>query len=145
MTAPQAGQVGRIERRVTRELTADRFGNPGVAVLATPALIALFEEAAIACISESLEPGQGTVGTRLDVRHLAATPVGFTVRAGATLREIDGRRLIFDVVAYDDNEQIGTGVHERSVVRMERFLEGARAKAAARSLAVAAAEELTGA
>ena len=84
---------------VTPEWTAERFGNPGVKVLATPALIALLEETAIGCIASTLVPGQGSVGTRIDVQHLAATPVGMKVVGHAELIEVDGRRLVFKVEA----------------------------------------------
>src|SRR5712692_8204903 len=94
---PEPLEVGRaheLARRVTPELTAEHSGNPGAAVFATPALISLLEETAIACIAPSLSEGQGSVGTRVDVRHLAATPVGMTIVARAELTEIDGRRLV---------------------------------------------------
>lgn len=126
-------EVGRryeIEREVTPELTADRFGNAGVAVLATPALIALLEQAAIGCITPTLAEGQGTVGTRVDVQHLAATPVGMQVTARAELVEVDGRRLVFNVEAHDEREPIAKGTHERFIVNsMQKFLARAAEKA----------------
>jgi predicted thioesterase len=130
---PETLEVGRafeITRKVTSELTADHFGNPGAAVFATPALISLLEETAIRCVAPGLSDGQGTVGTRVDVQHLAATPVGMTVTAWAELTEIDGRRLVFKVEARDEVEPIATGTHVRFVVNsMERFLARANAKA----------------
>ena len=125
----KAGREFELEREVTAELTADRFGNPGAFVFATPMLVALLEEAAIRCVAESLEPGEATVGTRVDVEHKAATPVGLTVTARARLIEVDRRRLVFEVEANDDREVIATGTHERFVLKsLERFLESASQK-----------------
>ena len=123
------GQVSELERAVTPEVTADHYGNPGVHVFATPALIALLEQTAIVCVQGNLAPGQGTVGTRIDVQHLAATPVGLVVRSRAKLVEIDGRRLVFEVEAEDERERIATGTHERFIVNsMEKFLNRAAEK-----------------
>jgi fluoroacetyl-CoA thioesterase len=123
------GQACERERTVTPELTADHFGNSGVHVFATPALISLLEETAIACVQDNLAPGQGTVGTRIDVQHLAATPVGLVVRSRARLVEIDGRKLVFEVEAEDNRERIATGRHERFIVNsMEKFLNRAAEK-----------------
>jgi fluoroacetyl-CoA thioesterase len=124
------GQFTTLEREVTAEVTADHFGNRGVYVFATPALVSLLEETAIACVKDNLGPGQGTVGTRVDVQHLAATPVGMKVRSRATLVEIDGRRLVFEVEADDERERIAIGRHERFIVNsMEKFLSRAAEKA----------------
>ena len=117
----EVGQSSEIETVVTPELTAAHFGNPGVEVFATPALIALLEQAAIQCMAPGLEAGQGSAGTQVDVQHLAATPVGMKVVARAELREIDGRRLVFKVEARDE--------HERFIIgSMEKFLARAAAK-----------------
>ena len=107
---------------VDESMTADRFGNSGVQVLATPMLVSYFELAAHQLAMRALEPGQGTVGSRIDVRHLAATPVGMRVAFRATLTERDGRRLLFRVEADDDQERVGEGIHERFVVDMNRFM-----------------------
>ncbi len=124
------GRKFKLERRITPEVTADRYGNKGVEVFATPALIALLEETAIQCIFPTLNPGQGSVGTRVDVQHLAATPLGMTVTAHAEVAEIDGQRVQFRVEAYDDREQIATGTHERFIVNsIEKFLARALDKA----------------
>jgi predicted thioesterase len=98
------------------------MGNSGVHVLATPRLVALLEQAAIRAVAPHLPAGATTVGTRLDVRHLAATPVGFRVRVRAVLREVDGRRLVYGVEAHDDAERIADGTHERFQVDQARFL-----------------------
>lgn len=117
-----------LERRVTPDLSADRFGNAGVQVLATPALAGLMEAAAIEAVAPFLAPGQGTVGTRLDLQHLAPTPVGLSVQITARLVEVDRRRLVFEIEACDAHERIATCRHERFVVDLRRFLERALAK-----------------
>lgn len=123
------GQAAEVQRVVTRELTADVLGNPGVTVLATPVVVTLLENAAHAVMIPHLPPGGATVGTRVDMKHLAATPPGMTVRARAVLRETDGRRCLFDVEAWDEVEKIAEGFHERYVVPdLARFLERATAK-----------------
>ena len=111
--AIEPGLVGEVEIVVQAPDTADALGNAGVHVLATPRLVALLEQAAIRAVEAHLPPGAGTVGTRLDVRHLAATPVGMRARVRATLREVDGRRYVFDVEGHDEVERIAEGTHER--------------------------------
>lgn len=119
----QPGMTFELERRVSEEVTAHHFGNEGFHVLATPIIVAWAEEAARSLASANLEPGQGTVGTLVTIRHLAATPVGMAVRIKATLREVDGRRLLFDLEARDDKEKIAEGQNERIVVSLARFRE----------------------
>ena len=100
------------------------MGNRGVQVFATPHLIGLLENAAAGVINPTLAPGATTVGTMVEMRHLAATPVGMAVRARATLLETDGRRFLFQVEAWDTREKIAEGRHERFVVpNLEKFLE----------------------
>jgi fluoroacetyl-CoA thioesterase len=123
------GLVAEIETTVAAADTADALGNPGVHVLATPRLVALLEAAAVRAIAPALPPGAGTVGTRLDVRHLAATPVGMRVRARATVREVDGRRVVCAVEAHDEVEQVAEGTHERVLIDQARFLARVAAKA----------------
>ncbi len=92
-------------------------------------LVALLEETAIRCVAPALEPGAGTVGTRLDVEHRAPTPVGLIVTARARLIEVDRRRLVFQVEASDDVELIAAGTHERFVLKsLAQFLERAAEK-----------------
>ncbi len=86
-------------------------------------MIALMENAAWRAVADFLEEGYVSVGTRVDVRHLAATPIGQRVRATAELVEVDGRRLVFRVEAYDEEKKIGEGIHERFIVHLQRFLE----------------------
>ncbi|HLQ34990.1 MAG TPA: thioesterase family protein [Chloroflexota bacterium] len=109
--------------------TAAALGDFGVVVLGTPYMINLMEIASAKAVEPELETGQTTVGTQVDVRHLAATPIEMKVTATARLVEVDGRRLVFEVEAYDEREKIGEGRHERFVMNLERFLERTRAKA----------------
>lgn len=123
------GLTAEVQRVVTRELTAEVLGNPGVAVLATPFVLTLLENAAHAVMVPHLPPGGASVGTAVDMKHLAATPIGMTVRAKAVLLETDGRRCLFDVQAWDEVEKIAEGRHERYVVAdLGRFLARAGAK-----------------
>lgn len=122
------GAQGEKRERVTEENTAIRFGSGSIAVYATPAMVGLMEGAAMQAIEGQLPEGASTVGIELRVRHTAATPVGMAVRATAELMEIDGRRLVFAVKAFDEKEEIGSGVHERFVVNVERFLQKAEGK-----------------
>jgi predicted thioesterase len=122
------GLVGEIEIVVQPSDTADALGNRGVHVLATPRLVALLEQAAIRAVESELPPGSGTVGTRIDVRHLAATPVGMRAVIRATLREVDGRRLVFDIEGHDAAERIVEGTHERFQIDQAKFLARITAK-----------------
>ncbi|MEZ4770822.1 MAG: thioesterase family protein [Caldilineales bacterium] len=118
----QPGLAGTASVQVTPANTAQALGSGLVPVFATPALVALLEQAAVNALAGALPPGSTSVGTRIEVRHTAATPVGMTVAATATLVEADGRRLRFEVAARDDAESIAEGVHERVVVDEQRFL-----------------------
>ena len=123
MTPPlDVGLVGTAQGVVTHTNTAPAMGSGLVPVYATPALVALLEEAAVNALKPSLEAGKTSVGTRIEVSHLAATPIGMIVRAQATLSVVDGRRLVFDVVAHDEVERIAEGIHERVLVDGQRFL-----------------------
>lgn len=125
----QPGLSGTATVEVIPANTAQALGSGLVAVFATPALVALLERAAVNALAGALPPGSTSVGTRVDVRHSAATPVGMTVSATATLVEVDGRRLRFEVVARDDAESIAVGEHERVVVDEQRFLARVSEKA----------------
>ena len=103
-------------------------GSGELPVYATPAMIALVEETAWRSVAQELEPGQGTVGTKLDFAHLAATPVGRKVRCETTLTGIDRRRLVFSAEVFDEAGKIGEGTHERFIVDNERFLAKADAR-----------------
>ncbi|MGB9803965.1 thioesterase family protein [Desulfofundulus sp.] len=122
------GLRGQAVARVTEENTALAYGSGGAKVFATPAMIGLMESAALSSVDPLLEPGQITVGIRVDVEHLAATPIGMEVVARSELVEIDGKRLVFRVEAHDERELIGRGIHERFIVNQERFLARTSAK-----------------
>jgi fluoroacetyl-CoA thioesterase len=125
----EAGQSAEVERVVTPDLTADVLGNPGVKVLATPFVLTLLENAAHAVMKPHLPPGGGTVGTMVEMKHLAPTPLGMKVRAKATLVETDGKRCLFQVEAYDEVEKIAEGRHERFIIpNLEKFLDRAMKK-----------------
>ncbi len=122
------GLKGRAETTVTPDNTAQAVGSGLVPVFATPYMIALMENAAVNAVQAALAPDEGTVGTRLDVTHDAATPIGLKVWAEAELTAVEGRKLTFAVAAYDEREQIGGGTHERFIIKPEKFLARAQAK-----------------
>ena len=112
---------GHIEQNVTPELTAARIGSGLVEVFATPMMIALIEQTCLESVLPYLEEGQGTVGTLVNVTHSAATPVGMRVWCDSELVEVDRRRLVFAVKAYDECGPIGEGTHERFVIDSAKF------------------------
>ena len=101
--------------------TAHHVGSGKIKVLATPIMVMLLEEAALDAVEQFLPPGYQTVGTRLDISHIAATPVGMRVMATAEVIAVSGRKQTFRVWADDESERIGEGIHERIVVELERF------------------------
>lgn len=125
----EVGRKGRAETVVTQGNTAQAVGSGLVPVFATPYMVALMENAAVQAVQSALAPDEGTVGTRLDVTHDAATPIGMKVWAEAEVTAVEGRKLTFAVRAYDEREQIGGGTHERFVIRPEKFLARAENKA----------------
>ena len=124
----QKGIKGHIEQTVTDELCADRIGSGLVKVFSTPMMIALIERTCNESVTPLLDPGQGTVGTRIDVSHCAATPVGMRVWCDSELVEVDRRRLVFSVRAYDQCGLIGEGTHERFIIDSDRFQQKADEK-----------------
>ena len=124
------GLQGSAEIVVSEEHTAPKVGSGRVHVLATPVMINLIEAAALAAVEHLLPPGQQSLGTHLDVTHIAATPVGMRVRAEAELVKVAGRVLTFRVRASDAVETIGEGVHERMVVTLARFDQRVQKKVA---------------
>jgi fluoroacetyl-CoA thioesterase len=124
----QPGLTGAAEILVGTRDTAPHVGSGKVKVLATPVMVGLMEEAALTAVEGLLPPGHQTVGTRLEITHVAATPVGLRVTAGAELLRVDGRRLFFRVWADDESDRIGEGTHERIVVNVARFDERAQRK-----------------
>jgi predicted thioesterase len=123
MAELKPGLIGESTELVTEQVTAAFFGSGLVPAFATPALIALMENASVRAIQDHLAPGQTSVGTALNIQHLAATPIGMTVRARAELIAIEGRRVTFTVQAWDDQEKIGEGTHARAIVDDARFQE----------------------
>jgi len=122
------GLQAELEHTVTDADSAAHWGSGLVPVFSTPALVGLMEGAAVAALSGQLAPGQTTVGARIDVRHLAATPIGMQVRARAELKSVEGRKLVFKIQAWDAVELIGEADHERFVVDEARFLARIQAK-----------------
>jgi len=110
--------------------TSASMGSGMLPVYATPAMILLIEATAAEAVAPELDEGMTTVGTKLDVEHLAATPLGMEVRCEIELIEIDRRRLVFKAEVYDKCELIGKGVHERFIVASEKFMAKANSKAA---------------
>jgi len=115
------GLSGSAELVVGEEHTAPRVGSGKVHVLATPVMINLIESAALAAVEHLLPAGYQSLGTHLDVHHVAATPVGMRVFARATVESFSGRTLRFKVEARDEKELIGHGTHERVVVNVAKF------------------------
>jgi fluoroacetyl-CoA thioesterase len=124
------GQVGSLEQVVGPQHAADRFENAGVTVLATPVLCHWFESTAVRAIASQLDPGEASVGTRLTIEHLKATPLGMRVRVESRVVAVEGRRITFETQARDEVELVARGTHERFVVDLERFLAGVEAKSA---------------
>ena len=118
----ETGIKGSAETRVMLENSAVKMGSGDCPVFATPAMVALMEEAAGRSVSEHLNDGETTVGVSLNIRHTAATALGRAVRAESELIEIDGRKLLFRVTAYDEAGEIGGGEHARTIVHREKFL-----------------------
>jgi len=113
---------------VSEENTAAKVGSGLLPVFATPAMIALMEATCAQSVAAELEEGCSTVGTHLDIKHSAATPVGMTVKCESELVEVDRRRLVFHVTAWDDAGIIGEGSHERFIVNNEKFLAKTQSK-----------------
>jgi len=123
------GLSGQRSLVVEERHTAGHLGSGGAPVYATPMMVLAMEEAALGAVDPLLEPGKATVGYSLDVKHLAATPIGMRVTATATLLSVDGKMLTFRVEARDERELIGEGTHIRAIIDLERF----KAKLAAKS------------
>ena len=116
------GLKGRAETVVTNANTAQAACSGALPVFGTPFLCALMEEAAWKSITPHLEPGQSTVGTKLNISHDSATPVGMRVWAESEVIEVDGKRLVLNVASFDEKGPIGKGTHERFIVTDQRFL-----------------------
>jgi len=121
-TALHVGARGDQTITVTDEITAVAMGSGSLSVLSTPAMIALMESAALAAIDSLLPEGQSSVGIEINVRHLSATPVGEEIIASAIVTQIDGKRITFEVRAWDRRELIGEGTHIRYIIDELRFM-----------------------
>ena len=126
----EPGIKGHKTIMVTEEYTARAVGSGTLPVFATPMMIALIEATASESMTAALEEGKSTVGTKLDVAHSAATPVGMQVDCDTELIEVDRRRLVFKVTVYDAVGEVGSGIHERFIVDDAKFMEKATAKLA---------------
>lgn len=116
------GMIGEKEDTVDKSKLATSYGSGGVEVYATPAMVGLMENAALNCVDPVLPEGWATVGMSLDIKHLAATPIGDTVKARAELINIEGRKLSFKIEAYDSKEKIGEGLHNRYIIDLAKFI-----------------------
>lgn len=124
----EIGLSATVEKKVEKNDTAKSFGSGGIDVFASPVMFGLMESAALKAAGAHLPKEYSTVGIRLDVEHIAPTPVGMTVKAIAELKEIDGKKLTFKVEAYDEVELIGKGTHIRYIVNFEKFSKKALSK-----------------
>lgn len=117
----EKGIKGEARETVSEKNSAAAMGSGELKVYATPAMVALMEQAAYKSVAGDLEEGQGTVGTLMNVSHISATPLGMEVTAKTELVEIDRRRLVFRVEAFDERGKIGEGTHERFIVDNGKF------------------------
>lgn len=124
----EIGLKGHAETVVTPENTATAIGSGLVPVFATPHMVALMENAAYTSLTPHLNEGEGSVGTHLDVAHSAATPVGMKVWAESVVTCVEGRKVTFQVRAFDERGEIGSGTHERFIINGEKFLAKAQSK-----------------
>lgn len=119
----KTGIKGHQELVVTQELTAKNMGSGVMDVFATPAMLALMEKTAFTSVAEYLNEGCGSVGTKVDIEHVASSPVGMKITCDSELIEIEGRKLVFKEEAYDEKGLIGKGTHERFIVENKKFQE----------------------
>lgn len=129
MTQIPIGVKGELRLLVTSEVAIDFLGQESARVLGTPHLIANLEMAARNAVRKYLDPGMDTVGARVDLRHLAATPMGMSVAFYAEVVSVDRRRVNYNIWAHDEKEKIAEGTHERFIINVERFAERVAAKA----------------
>ena len=115
------GTKGEFQLLVTSEVAITFLGDEGARVLATPRLIGFMEMTCRNAVLPLLEPGYDTVGTHVNVRHLAATPIGMSVTFTAEVIRVDGRRVEFRVEAHDEKEKVGEGTHERAIINVAKF------------------------
>lgn len=124
----QAGRSYTVEVMVDKSNVASTVGSGLIDVFATPMMIAQMELAASSCISAHLEAGQASVGTSINVTHSAATPIGMKITATATVTAVDRRKVDFEVKAFDEHGEIGSGVHSRFIIDIDKFMEKTNSK-----------------
>lgn len=124
----KVGIKGKAKAVVTVNNTAQTVGSGSLPVFATPAMTALMEKASCAALNGCLQDGSTTVGTKIDIEHISATPIGMEVTAESTVIAVDGRKVSFEVMAFDEAGLIGKGVHERFIVDAEKFTAKTAAK-----------------
>lgn len=122
MESLKVGVKGEARTTVSEKNTAATMGSGSITVFATPAMIALMENAALSSVQDYLPEGSTTVGIKISSSHIAATPLGMEVTAKSELTEIDGKRLVFKVEAFDSVEKIGEGIHERFIINIDKFM-----------------------
>jgi len=122
------GKTATASITVSDKNTAKAVGSGSLQVFATPMMVALMEEAACNCLADGLESGQTSVGTQINVAHIAASPVGATITATATITQSEGRKVEFSLTASDGTQEIGNGSHSRFIVDAERFMQKVGAK-----------------
>lgn len=121
--AIEIGTKGYADALVEQEDTAKVVGSGNLLVYATPCMVALMEGAACESIAPFLADGESSVGTMMQVNHISATPVGMEVRAESEVTAVEGRKVTFSIKAYDEAGEIGNAIHERFIVKADRFLE----------------------
>jgi len=119
----EVGRTYQSQTRVEEWMTAEKAGNRGVDVLSTPMLLQLVEEAAMQCVAPMLDDDEVTLGTHVDLAHIASTPVGLIVRTEVEVLKVDGRRVEYAFTAFDEREKIAEGTHERYVTSRDKFRE----------------------
>ncbi len=119
----EVGRTYQSQTRVEEWMTAEKAGNKGVDVLSTPMLLQLIEEAAVQCLLPTLSGDQVTLGSYVELTHIAPTPVGFIVRTEVEVIGVDGRRVNFAITAFDEREKVAEGTHERYIIERSRFLK----------------------
>jgi predicted thioesterase len=117
------GRTYQSQTRVEEWMTAEKAGNRGVDVLSTPMLLQLVEDAAMQCLAPLMEPDEISLGTHVDLAHLAATPVGLIVRTEVEVIKVDGKRVEFAFTTFDEREKVADGTHERYITTREKFKE----------------------
>ncbi len=124
----EIGRKYRSQTRVEEWMTAEKAGNTGVEAISTPMLLQLIEEAAVHCLAPVLAEGEVSLGSSVELSHLAPTPVGLILRTEVEVIGIDGRRVNFAVAAFDEREKVAEGTHERYIIERAKFIESLEEK-----------------